>query len=214
MPERGQLVDGRTLGAPMVSLSPDERRAQVHETLGTPERDYGVDARIIFWLEDRVWGTERTLSKFKARELVARSPYKAWRHDHESTEEDIVEEHNEHSHWHVLRHLLGDDGVHDNPIRFGVLPAIGAAGMFAFSRLQHRLRPGRSHRLNADIEDHATHEYAELVAEHPEWEWVPYRSVVPEYGEYESRADLLRQISCDEREHRDRSVLRENESNG
>jgi hypothetical protein len=193
------------LGGPMVELDPAERLARMKDTLATPERDHGIDARIIFWLEDRVWGVERTLAKFKARELVARSPYRAWRHDHDGAEEDAREEHNERSHWHVLRHLIAEDGERDGGIRYGLLPALGGLGMYAFTRVQHRLDPRRSHRLNADIEDHAQHEYANLVAEHPEWESLPYRDVVPEYGRYASRADVLRQISRDERAHKERS---------
>jgi hypothetical protein len=192
-------------GGPMVDLTPDERRDHQQQTLGTPPRSYGVDARAIFWLEDRVWGTGRTLSKFKARELVARSPYAAWAGVHPDSTSDEEEKRNEISHWHVLRELIAEDNCHDNPVRFGLLPAMGAAAMYVFTRVQHRLDEARSHRLNADIEDHAEHEYALLVAEHPEWETRPYTAAVPEYGEYESRADVLRQISCDERVHKERS---------
>src|ERR1700704_6344805 len=64
----------------MVALTPEERRERQQQILDSPPRPYGVEARVIFWLEDRAWGTERTLPKFKARELVARSPYRAWAH--------------------------------------------------------------------------------------------------------------------------------------
>jgi hypothetical protein len=37
-----------------------------------------------------------------------------------------------------------------------------------------RSGPEWSYRLNADFEDHAEHEYALLVTEHPEWEDEPY----------------------------------------
>jgi hypothetical protein len=190
----------------MVDLTPQERRDHQKRTLETSPRSYGFDARAIFWLEDRVWGTERTLSKFKARELVARSPYLAWASVHSDTSSDVQEKENEVSHWHVLRALIAEDDCRDNPVRFGLLPALGAAAMYAFTRLQHRVDRPRSHRLNADIEDHAEHEYALLVAEHPEWETRPYTAGVPAYGDYESRADVLRQISCDERVHKQLSL--------
>jgi hypothetical protein len=41
--------------------------------------------------------------------------------------------------------------------------------------------------------------YAEFVAEHPEWDDRPFRSLAaPEYGTYDSLADVLRQIGDDE----------------
>jgi hypothetical protein len=191
----------------MVELTPEQRRDHQRRTLDSPTRSYGIEARVIFWLEDRVWGTERTLSKFKARELVARAPYRAWWHDHADEPSDIEEEHNERSHREVLNALLAEDDCREDPLRFGLLPVLGAVSMYTFTRLQHRLQPGRSYEVNADIEDHAEHEYALLVAEHPEWEHQRYIAV-SDYGVYESRADVLRQISCDEGVHKARSLDR------
>lgn len=200
----------RSWGSPLVELTPEQRREQQLRTLETPPRSYGIEARVIFWVEDRAWGTDRTLSKFKARELVARSPYRAWAHEHTDESSDAEDERNERSHWNVLKALIAEDECRDNAFRFGLLPAFGAVSMYMFSRVQHRLNPSRSYRLNADIEDHAQHEYALLVAEHPEWEARPY-SAVPDYGTYESRADVLRQISCDEQVHKERSLDRNRE---
>jgi hypothetical protein len=107
-----------------------------------------------------------------------------------------------------LTELIAEDDCRDNPIRFGLVPLIGAAAMYTFTRLQHRVDPARSYRLNADIEDHAQHEYAQLVAEHPEWEQRPYQVDPAHYGTYESRADALRQICCDEHVHKQRSLNR------
>jgi ubiquinol oxidase len=65
------------------------------------------------------------------------------------------------------------------------------------------VQPAWSYRLNADFEDHAEHEYALLVQEHPEWEDQPYTgSFTDDYGAYDSLADLFRQIGYDERLHR------------
>lgn len=62
---------------------------------------------------------------------------------------------------------------------------------------------GAIERLNADFEDHAEHEYALLVREHPEWEDTPYEgSVNDDYGDYASLADLFRQIGDDEQLHK------------
>jgi len=51
--------------------------------------------------------------------------------------------------------------------------------------------------LNADFEDHAEHEYALLVSEHPEWETEPFNSAFArDYGTFESIADLLRGLDA------------------
>jgi len=51
--------------------------------------------------------------------------------------------------------------------RDGLLPDLMAAFV---------INPKWSYLLNADFEDHAEHEYMLLVAEHPEWEDIPFRS--------------------------------------
>ena len=74
---------------------------------------------------------------------------------------------------------------------------------YQLSWVMYTIRPAWSYRLNADFEDHAEHEYASLVAEHPEWETVPYDGGFSEdFGRYESLADLFRQIGYDERLHK------------
>ncbi len=51
------------------------------------------------------------------------------------------------------------------------------------------LRPAWSYRLNANFEDHAEHEYATLVSEHPGWDTEPFVSqFTADYGEYASVA--------------------------
>jgi hypothetical protein len=74
---------------------------------------------------------------------------------------------------------------------------------YQVSWLLYVMSPKWSYRLNADFEDHAEHEYAILVTEHPEWETAPFSSQYSEdYGAFESVADLFRQISHDERFHK------------
>ena len=69
---------GRPLHGAMRDLTPQERRDWQQTTLAIPPRDYGWEARLQFWLEDVVFGKARTLPKFWARELIARSPYLSW----------------------------------------------------------------------------------------------------------------------------------------
>jgi hypothetical protein len=78
---------------------------------------------------------------------------------------------------------------------------------YQLSLVLYLLKPSWSQRLNADFEDHAEHEYAEFVAEHPEFEKMPFESAfVEEYGRFDSVADLFRQISYDERRHKEESL--------
>ena len=71
------------------------------------------------------------------------------------------------------------------------------------------IAPAASYRLNADFEDHAEHEYMTFVAAHPELEARPWDCPGAEgYGHFASVADLVRQIGCDERHHKDESLAR------
>ncbi len=59
-------------------LRPDRLRAEQAATLATPRRRYSPAARALFVLLDVVYGTPRSLSKFKVLEVIARVPYQAW----------------------------------------------------------------------------------------------------------------------------------------
>jgi len=61
---------------------------------------------------------------------------------------------------------------------------------------------------NADFEDHAEHEYAYLVDEHPEWDPPADDTFSTDFGTYDSLADLFRQIGYDERLHTEESEHR------
>lgn len=211
--------------APLIALTPEERRREQEITLTTPPRRYGLDARVMFWVEDRLWGTARTLPKFWARELVARTPYQAWEQAsyfattvaggrpavahsvYEHVVEYRAEQDNEQWHLLVLEEMMGDDGMAVSRFRYRLLAQMVAFGFYQFSFLLYATQRRVSYRLNADIEDHAEHEYAHLVAEHPEWEGTPFRpSFLPNH--YQSRADVLRQIGYDERIHKQESLAR------
>jgi hypothetical protein len=70
---------------------------------------------------------------------------------------------------------------------------------YQISWLLFVIKPKWSYLLNADFEDHAEHEYMLLVAEHPEWKDIPFRSdFAADYGSFGSLADLFRQIGHDE----------------
>jgi hypothetical protein len=205
-------------------LSHDELARAQAETLASPRRRYGLAARVLFAALDAFYGTPRTLSKFKVLELVARVPYQSWEqaayiaitHVHEHTglarriHDRIAESRSaqDNEQWHLLiiDELIANRGLREGRLRFFWLPQLIAFVYYQISWLMFVIRPGWSYRLNADFEDHAEHEYAALVEEHPEWDDEPFDSAfVADYGSYASVADVFRQIGHDERVHKQES---------
>jgi ubiquinol oxidase len=112
------------------------------------------------------------------------------------------EQDNEQWHLLILEELTSDE-PRSSWLKSRVLPQILAFAYYQLSWLTYAIRPAWSYRLNADFEDHAEHEYALLVSEHPEWEDAPYTSRFgDDFGQYDSLADLFRQIGYDERLHK------------
>jgi ubiquinol oxidase len=206
---------------PLQRLDHAQLVEQQRLTLATPRRQYSASSRVLFWLMDRVYGEDRTLEKFRVLELVARVPYQAWENvayvavTHTANQRGFArrvfdrvriarwEQDNEQWHLLILEELTaGDDGGRGF-VRSRVIPQVLAFAYYQLSWFLYALRPSWSYRLNADFEDHAEHEYALLVQDHPEWEHVPYRGeFTNDFGEYDSLADLFRQISFDERLHK------------
>jgi hypothetical protein len=99
--------------------------------------------------------------------------------------------------------------IREGFFRYRILPQFIAFFYYHTSWILYVIKPALSYRLNAHFEDHAEHEYALLVKEHPEWETVPFESIFePDYGSFVSRADLFRRIGLDEREHKEESLER------
>ncbi len=176
---------------------------------------------------DALYGRHRTLAKFRVLELVARVPYQAWenvayvavthtaRQPHfarrifDKVRVSRFEQDNEQWHLLVLEELLEHDPERRGFVKHRIVPQILAFAYYQLSWVLFALRPSWSYRLNADFEDHAEHEYAQLVQEHPEWEITPYvGSFVDDYGDYATLAELFRQVGYDERMHREESELR------
>jgi ubiquinol oxidase len=214
----------RAQGA-MAQLTHQELLASHAQTLDLPRRKYGLSAKFLFALLDLVYGKARTLSKYKVLELVARVPYQAWEQvayiaiTHTYTRPDFArrifdrvtesrgQEDNEQWHLLILEELLVKQGAREGFVQFTVVPQALAFVYYQLSWLLYVLRPSWSYRLNADFEDHAEHEYAYLVQEHPEWESEPFESAfAADYAELRSLADLFRQISYAERIHKEESV--------
>jgi hypothetical protein len=205
-------------------------RAAQDETLATPRRRYSPSARVLFSLLDVVYGKPRTLSKFKVLEVVARVPYQAWEHvayvavTHRYSrpkfarriaarvEESRHQQDNEQWHLLILEDLVEQSGRRESFIRFRVVPQLIAFAYYHLSWLLYVIKPAWSYGLNADFEDHAEHEYALYVKENPRLEVTPYDGpFAEEYGQFESVADLFRQIGHDERVHKAESLARMSE---
>lgn len=188
-------------------------------TLRTPRRRYSLSAKALFGIMDALYGKDRTLEKFRVLELVARVPYQAWEHvayvavTHTAGQPGFArrvfdrvrvarwEQDNEQWHLLIMEELTG--GERRGFVRSRVIPQVLAFGYYQLSWLMYVVRPAWSYRLNADFEDHAEHEYALMVHEHPEWELQPYDGEFTEdFGAFDSLADLFRQIGYDERLHK------------
>ena len=192
--------------------------------LAATRRRYSLASRALFKVMDRVYGKERTLEKFRVLEVVARVPYQAWENvayiamTHTSKNPDFarrvydraraarVEQDNEQWHLLILEELTRDH--RRSWLKGRIIPQILALSYYQVSWLLYVVNPKWSYRLNADFEDHAAHEYAELVRENPEWEDTPFASeFVSDFGQYESLADMFRQIGHDEALHREESEI-------
>jgi hypothetical protein len=205
---------------PIERLDHERLVAEQQATLASPRRRYSLSARLLFWMMDGLYGASRSLQKFRVLELVARVPYQAWENvayvavTHTANKPGFArrvfdrvrasrwEQDNEQWHLLILEELTSDQGR--SPwLRHRLIPQILAFGYYQLSWLLYAAQPVWSYRLNADFEDHAEHEYALLVEEHPEWKDVPYEgSFTDDYGAYDSLADLYRQIGYDERLHK------------
>jgi ubiquinol oxidase len=210
----------RTPFGPMERLDHARLVSEQAVSLTTPRRKAGLSARALFLVMDVVYGKERTLEKFRVLELVARVPYQAWENvayvavTHTARQHGFArrvfdrvrvsrwEQDNEQWHLLILEELT-QDAARSSWLKSRVLPQILAFGYYQLSWFMYAVRPAWSYRLNADFEDHAEHEYALLVQEHPEWETTPFTSGFgDDFGRYDSLADLFRQIGYDERLHK------------
>ena len=87
-----------------------------------------------------------------------------------------------------------------------VVPKILSFLYYHLSWLLYVVRPTWSYRLNSDFEDHAMRQYAQFVAENPQFDETPWESRYKgDYGHHVTVGDMLRQIAVDEEQHKDHS---------
>ncbi|HYN32683.1 MAG TPA: alternative oxidase [Ilumatobacteraceae bacterium] len=214
-----EAIGARAPFGPIEYLRHHDLVAAQEATLASPTRRYSLAAKILFRTMDALYGKDRSLEKFRVLELVARVPYQAWenvayvavthtasqpgfaRHVFDRVRTARWEQDNEQWHLLIMEELTA--GQRRGLVRSRVIPQVLAFGYYQLSWFLYVVRPKWSYRLNADFEDHAEHEYALLVQEHPEWEAMNYQGEFAEdFGTYDSLADLIRQIGYDERLHK------------
>jgi hypothetical protein len=212
------LADRPPFG-PMERLDHDRLVVEHAASLASPRRSYSLSALALFRVMDALYGTGRSLEKCRVLEVVARVPYQAWENvayvavTHTSSQPGFArrvfqrvrasrwEQDNEQWHLLILEELTS--GESRGWFRSRVVPQVLAFAYYQLSWVLYALRPAWSYRLNADFEDHAEHEYSLFVAERPEWETTTYDgSFADDFGQFDSMADLFRQVAYDERLHK------------
>jgi len=210
----------------MTAVSEDLAREQ-GRTLQAPRRRYGLLARVLFSTFDFFYGRQRTLSKFKVLEVMARMPYQAWERaaygaltvgfrDPEPAHrvfgyvtESRAQQDNEQWHMLMLGEMIKQKGVQENYWLYQFLPPIICFIHYHVSLFLYLMDPKWGYGLNADFEDHAEHEYMEFVRENPSFEREPFVSAFKkDYGDFKTWADVFRQIGLDERRHKEESIAR------
>ncbi|MGH9226395.1 MAG: alternative oxidase [Acidimicrobiales bacterium] len=196
-------------------------RALQEETLSTPRLSYSLPARALFTTLDVLYGRRRSLSKFRVLEVLARVPYQAWErvgyvavtHTHPwpavarrvftGVEQSRAQQDNEQWHLLILEELIRRSRVRESFLWYRLLPQVLAAVTYHFAVVLFVLKPAWAYRLNAELEDHAEHEYMLFVQENADFEAMPFVSAFSEdYGDFASLADFFRQVGVDERGHK------------
>ncbi|MFO7866024.1 MAG: hypothetical protein R6V02_04330 [Candidatus Aminicenantes bacterium] len=195
-------------------------------SLERPRYKYSLAAKIFFGVMDIFAGKKITLPKAKLIEILASIPYRAWefrqysrltRHyRNQNTVQKAWEimkwsreaQDNEYLHLQVINEKMKEENLKDPWYLFPVFPFF-IAGFYVFlTRFSAWIHIRRAFLFNAEFEDHAEHEYARFVEEHPEWEQQPVKSgKVKEYADLPVWADVFRRIGLDERDHMNHSFI-------
>ena len=196
------------------------------ESMDRPRYGYSWLAKFFFRTMDLITGKEITLGKAKLIETLASIPYRAWenrqyaRMTRHYRNKEIVQkawkivklsrEAQDNEYWHllVINEKMQEDGVKDPWYCYWPFPSVMALSYVLLSKILVLFTPRRAYLFNAEFEDHAEHEYADLVAKHPEWEKQPVNNpMVNKYGNFQNWADVFRRIGLDERDHMNSSFV-------
>ncbi len=201
-------------------------RAEQRASLHRPRYPYGLLPRLFYVSMDIFAGKTTTLSKAKLLEMFAGVPYRAWelRHYVRMTRRyrdrdfvrqcwDAIEwaraaQDNEIWHLFVIHEKMKEDGEKDAWYLTPPIPALLMMTYWALARFMAWLGMHGAYLFNAQFEDHAEHNYAAFVEDHPEMDCQTVNNaIVAEYGAFATWGDVFRRIMLDEREHRNASFV-------
>jgi len=198
-------------------------KVEQQASLDRPRYPYSAVARFFFRSMDLMVGSEATLAKATLIETLAGVPYRAWQNRQypsmkRNRDDELVgkapailawareAEDNEHQHLLVIEEKMRQDGVKEPWYLSPPSPQLMARSYALLTWAMAQLDTRRGFLLNAELEDHAEHTYAQMVRDHPEWEEQPVAGeVVTKYGDFETWADAFRRIGLDERDHMNNS---------
>ena len=201
-------------------------KKEQQNSLTRPRYTYSPAANLFFAAINIFTGREVTPAKAKLIEILASIPYRAWeirqygRLTWGYKNQDLVKkacgimqwsreaQDNEYWHLQVINEKMKEDGIKDPWYLFPVFPFLMVGIYILLTRLMALINIRRAFLFNAEFEDHAEHEYAAFVEEHPELEKQPVKSKkVKQYANLPSWADIFRRIGLDERDHMNHSFI-------
>ncbi len=207
--------------------SSEQLREEQARTLAAPPIKNGLLAKVLFLVMDLLYGRRRSWNKFKVLEIIARVPYQAWEHvayiaithayEHtdfarrifDRVQEARHEQDNEQWHLLILEEWIHRRKIPEMFVLHRLAPQVIAFFYYQISWLLYVIKPAWSYRLNVEFEDHAEREYMLFAQEHPELESEPFESAFKkDYGDFATMADVIRQIGCDERMHKEASMMK------
>jgi demethoxyubiquinone hydroxylase (CLK1/Coq7/Cat5 family) len=167
-----------------------------------------------------------SLAKAKLLEILASIPYREWerrgyaRMTAAYHKQLVVErahriavwgreaQDNEHWHLRIIHEKMKENGQRDAWYVARPIAALVVWSYALLSGMLARLSLRRAFLLNAELEDHSEHVYADFVADHPELETQPVEPLlVRQWTDASSWADVFRRMGLDERNHRNQSFV-------
>lgn len=187
---------------------------------------YSLPVRFMVTSMDMVAGRRTSLAKAKLLEILASIPYREWerrgyaRMTAAYGEQAVVErarriaawghEAQDNEHWHprIIHEKMTEDGLRNAWYEARPVAALVVWSYTLMAGMLARISLRQAFLLNAELEDHSEHAYADFVAEHPELESQPVEStVVRQWTDASSWADVFRRMGLDERNHRNQSFV-------